>query len=52
MNKISGSHSKDVVEDLGIQQGKVIRPMRVVNPDQDDYPGLIQVGSTGGFYGV
>ncbi|XP_052239321.1 cold shock domain-containing protein E1-like [Dreissena polymorpha] len=38
--------NEDVVEELGIQQGKVIRPMRVVNPDQDDYPGLIQVGST------
>ena len=24
--------------------GKVIRCMRIINPDQDEYPGLVQVG--------
>jgi len=36
-----------MVENVGIQQGKVVRPMRIVNPDQEEYCGLIQVGADG-----
>ena len=32
---------------LGIQQGKVVCPMRIVNPDQEQYSGLVQVGADG-----
>lgn len=28
----------------GIVDGKVTRCMRIINPDQDEYPGLVQVG--------
>lgn len=36
--------NEELVEDIGIQQGKIVRPMRIVNPDQEEYCGLIQVG--------
>lgn len=29
--------------DKGILQGKVVRPMRIVDPEQEDYCGLVQV---------
>lgn len=34
-------------EDLlpGFHDGKITRCMRIVNPDQDEYPGLVQVGT-------
>lgn len=35
---------EDILYDKGVLQGKVIRPMRIVNPDQDEYSGLVQVG--------
>jgi len=38
---------QEMVENVGIQQGKVVRPMRIVNPDQEEYCGLIQVGADG-----
>lgn len=38
---------QELVEDIGIQQGKVVRPMRIVNPEQEEYCGLIQVGADG-----
>ncbi|XP_064629135.1 cold shock domain-containing protein E1-like [Lineus longissimus] len=28
----------------GFIEGRIIRPMRIINPDQDEYPGLVQVG--------
>ena len=28
----------------GVLDGKIIRCMRIINPDQDEYPGLVQVG--------
>ena len=28
----------------GLVDGKVIRCMRIINPDQDEYPGQVQVG--------
>ena len=28
----------------GVVDGKIIRCMRIVNPEQDEYPGLVQVG--------
>jgi hypothetical protein len=31
----------------GFLEGRIIRPMRIINPDQDDYPGLVQVGLEG-----
>lgn len=40
-------HLQELVEDIPIQQGKVVRPMRIVNPDQEEYCGLIQVGDDG-----
>lgn len=33
--------------DRGILQGKIIRPMRIVDPEQDEYCGLVQVGDEG-----
>lgn len=38
---------QDILYDKGVLQGKVIRPMRIVNPDQDEYSGLVQVGGDG-----
>lgn len=34
---------EEIVKDMGTLQGKVIRPMRIVNPDQEEYCGLIQL---------
>ena len=31
----------------GVVDGKIIRCMRIINPDQDDYPGIVQVGIEG-----
>lgn len=38
---------QELVDDIGIMQGKIVRPMRIVNPEQDEYCGLIQVGADG-----
>ena len=27
--------------------GKILRCMRIINPDQEDYPGIVQVGTDG-----
>lgn len=37
--------NEELVDDIGILQGKVVRPMRIVNPEQEEYCGLIQVGA-------
>ncbi|XP_071115411.1 cold shock domain-containing protein E1-like isoform X1 [Haliotis cracherodii] len=34
---------EEMMRDQGILQGKIIRPMRIVNPEQDEYCGLVQV---------
>ncbi|KAK6169090.1 hypothetical protein SNE40_020210 [Patella caerulea] len=34
----------EIQRELGQLQGRIIRPMRIVNPDQDEYSGLVQVG--------
>lgn len=34
---------QEMMRDQGILQGKIIRPMRIVNPEQDEYCGLVQV---------
>jgi hypothetical protein len=41
------SISKELVDDIGILQGKIVRPMRIVNPEQEEYCGLIQIGADG-----
>lgn len=28
----------------GLYEGKVVRSLRIINPDQDEYPGLVQLG--------
>ena len=33
--------------DIGLLEGKVVRPMRIVNPDQEEYSGIVQVGGDG-----
>lgn len=38
---------QELVDDIGILQGKIVRPMRIVNPEQEEYCGLIQVGADG-----
>ncbi|CAE1158585.1 Cold shock domain-containing protein E1 [Acanthosepion pharaonis] len=35
---------EEILWDKGTLQGKIVRPLRIVNPDQDDYSGLVQVG--------
>lgn len=35
---------EEMLWDRGILQGKIIRPMRIVDPEQDEYCGLVQVG--------
>lgn len=35
---------EETLRDKGTLQGKVVRPMRIVNPDQDEYCGLVQSG--------
>lgn len=35
---------EEILWDKGILQGKIVRPLRIVNPEQDDYSGLVQVG--------
>ncbi|XP_064602212.1 cold shock domain-containing protein E1-like [Liolophura sinensis] len=35
---------EEIQRDKGILQGKIIRPMRIVNPEQEEYAGLVQVG--------
>ncbi|XP_074640508.1 cold shock domain-containing protein E1-like [Tubulanus polymorphus] len=32
----------------GVYEGKIIRPMRIINPDQDEYCGLVQLGHNDG----
>ena len=39
---------KDILP--GSLNGKVIRSLRIVNPDQDEYPGQVQVVNTGRHY--
>ncbi|XP_013412003.1 cold shock domain-containing protein E1-like [Lingula anatina] len=34
-----------VANQPGMKRGKIIRPMRIVNPDQDEYCGIVQVGT-------
>ncbi|CAG2185296.1 Cold shock domain-containing protein E1 [Mytilus edulis] len=34
--------TEEILRDKGQQQGKVLRPMRIVNPDQEEYCGLVQ----------
>ena len=31
----------------GVLQGKIVRPMRIVNPDQEEYSGLVQLVAEG-----
>lgn len=35
---------EEILWDKGTLQGKIVRPLRIVNPEQDDYSGLVQVG--------
>lgn len=35
---------EEVMWDKGALQGRIIRPMRIVDPEQDEYCGLVQVG--------
>jgi len=39
----AGSVAPEEIVD-GVLDGKIIRCMRIVNPEQDEYPGLVQVG--------
>lgn len=36
-------------EDVGpeVVDGKILRCMRIINPEQEDYPGIVQVGIDG-----
>lgn len=33
---------EEIVREKGIIQGRIIRPMRIVNPEQEEYSGLVQ----------
>lgn len=35
---------EEILYNKGLIQGKIVRPMRIVDPDQEDYCGLVQVG--------
>ncbi|XP_076445198.1 cold shock domain-containing protein E1-like [Babylonia areolata] len=35
---------EDIVYSKGTVQGKIVRPMRIVDPEQDEYCGLVQAG--------
>ncbi|XP_014783652.1 cold shock domain-containing protein E1 [Octopus bimaculoides] len=35
---------EEIIWEKGTLQGKIIRPLRIVNPEQDEYSGLVQVG--------
>ena len=55
-NKVSAENLRKVKsgtvapEELvpGLLDGKIIRCMRIINPEQDEYPGLVQCGVDGG----
>ncbi|ESO83947.1 hypothetical protein LOTGIDRAFT_108249 [Lottia gigantea] len=34
----------EIQRNMGVLQGRIKRPMRIVNPEQDEYCGLVQVG--------
>ena len=35
---------QEILYTKGVVQGKIVRPMRIVDPEQDDYCGLVQAG--------
>ena len=35
---------QEILYSKGTVQGKILRPMRIVDPEQDEYCGLVQVG--------
>lgn len=37
--------AEELVKGKGVLQGKIVRPMRIVNPDQEEYCGLVQIGA-------
>ncbi|KAL3882334.1 hypothetical protein ACJMK2_028687 [Sinanodonta woodiana] len=37
--------AEEILREKGVVLGKIIRPMRIVNPDQEEYSGLVQVGT-------
>lgn len=51
-NKVSAENIKKIPKGTvapeeilpGIVDGRIVRCMRIINPDQDEYPGLVQVG--------
>ncbi|XP_033741037.1 cold shock domain-containing protein E1-like isoform X1 [Pecten maximus] len=34
---------EEILRDQGVLKGKIVRPMRIVNPEQEEYCGLVQV---------
>ena len=34
---------QELVKGKGVLQGKIMRPMRIVDPNQEEYAGLIQL---------
>ncbi|XP_041351705.1 cold shock domain-containing protein E1-like [Gigantopelta aegis] len=34
---------EEIVREKGVLQGRVVRPMRIVNPDQEEYSGLVEI---------
>ena len=35
---------QEILYSKGTVQGKIVRPMRIVDPEQDEYCGLVQAG--------